>query len=188
MMNEYLELELVSNVGGLGGSFVAYADFSLDNFRTRFKDIEVKIDTGCSVSVIHSERLRIPKVLSQTKKLSDINANIPFLCSYGVETGGLKHDIPSTFSEKVSCEAMKFAHNISDLIIDGVKVPASTIHINYDRKSNILIGMDILSLMETHIGLSRYNGKLILLACPYGQIVDSFNEAIEKHFGLRRVY
>lgn len=153
----------------------------MDNFRTRFKDIEVKIDTGCSVSVIHSERLRIPKVLSQTKKLSDINANIPFLCSYGVETGGLKHDIPSTFNEKVSCEAMKFAHNISDLIIDGI-------HINYDRKGNILIGMDILSLMETHIGLSRDNGKLILLACPYGQIVDSFNEAIEKHFGLRRVY
>ena len=25
MMNEYLELELVSNVGGIGGSFVAYA-------------------------------------------------------------------------------------------------------------------------------------------------------------------
>ncbi len=60
--------------------------------------------------------------------------------------------------------------------------------LQYLSRLNILIGMDILSLMETHIGLSSYNGKLILLACPYGQIVDSFNEAIEKHFGLRRVY
>lgn len=84
MTNNYLYLELFPNGNGCGGSFIAYADFSLDNFRTRFKGIEVKIDTGCSVSVINSEKLQIPKVLSQTKKIADITANIPFLCSYGV--------------------------------------------------------------------------------------------------------
>ncbi len=187
MMNEFLELELIPNANGCGGTFIATADFSLDNFRTRFKDIEVKIDTGCSVSVIHSERLQIPRVLSQTKKIADINANIPFLCSYGVETGGLPHDIPKTFGEKASCSAMKFMHGVSDLHIQGVKIPATKIHINYDRKSNILIGMDILGLMETHIGLSRDNGKLMLISSPYGQESVPFNQALEKHFGLSRV-
>lgn len=95
--------------------------------------------------------------------------------------------MPRTFSEKVACSAMKFEHGISDLRIFGVTIPASKIHINYDRKSNILIGMDILSLMETHIGLSIKNGKLILLSCPYGQISDDYNHAIEQHFGLKRI-
>lgn len=187
MTNNYLELELIPNNNGIGGSFIAAADFSLDNFRTRFKDIEVKIDTGCSVSVIHSERLQIPRILSQTKKISDINAGIPFLCSYGVESGGMHHVIPQAFGEKVSCEAMKFMHGIHNLTIEGVKIPASKIHVNYDRRSNILIGMDILSTMETHIGISGQTGKLTLLACPYSLFNDDFNNALERHFGLKRI-
>lgn len=99
----------------------------------------------------------------------------------------MHHVIPRTFSEKVSCEAMKFMHGISDLTIDGVKIPALNIHVNYDRRSNILIGMDILSIMETHIGISGQTGKLTLLSCPYGLFNDDFNNALEKHFGLKRI-
>ena len=49
MMSEYIEAEMVSTACGIGGSFSAKASFCLDNFKAPFYDIEVKIDTGCSI-------------------------------------------------------------------------------------------------------------------------------------------
>ncbi|MCM1193243.1 MAG: hypothetical protein NC389_12545 [Acetatifactor muris] len=52
MMNKYIEIEMRPTACGIGGSFSAEASFCLDTFQAPFYDIEVKIDTGCSISTI----------------------------------------------------------------------------------------------------------------------------------------
>ena len=49
---------------------------------------------------------------------------------------------------------------------------------------NILIGMDILSLMINHIDVSRKTGVLTLLCCPRESADADFYLAMREHFGL----
>lgn len=58
---------------------------------------------------------------------------------------------------------MKFEHGVSDFMIGGVKISADKICLNYDRKGNILIGMDILKDWDIHIGVSKETGKSLFL-------------------------
>lgn len=55
---------------------------------------------------------------------------------------------------------------------------------SYDRTGNILIGMDILSKMDIHIGKSKITNKTIMLACPYEMINNEYYKALNEHFGL----
>lgn len=43
-------------------------------------------------------------------------------------------------------------------------------YINYSRKGNNLIGMDILQHWDIHMGTSRITGKKLFLACPEDSI------------------
>lgn len=58
MIKKYLEAELVPNAYG-GGSFMCTASFKLDNISTHFQNINVKIDTGCSISTIPVKKLNV---------------------------------------------------------------------------------------------------------------------------------
>ena len=185
MMNKYIEIEMTPTACGIGGSYQTAAGFVLDNFQSPFYDIEVKIDTGCSISTIPLKRLKVSDTLCKVLKGADIAGHIPYYLSYGVESGGLKHTAPVTDSEKMDCAAMKFEHGISDFTIAGVKVPCDTICLNYDRKGNILIGMDILQNWDIHMGISRKTGKNTFLASPKAVISQEYVEALEKHFGMR---
>jgi len=89
-----------------------------------------------------------------------------------------------TKRQKMRCEALKFQHTISDMKIDGVDIPVSNIFLNYNRSGNILIGMDILSLMINHIDVSRKTGVLTLLCCPRESADADFYLAMREHFGL----
>lgn len=55
MTNKYIEIEMRPATCGIGGSFSTEASFCLDNFKALFYDIEVKIDTGCSISTFRSK-------------------------------------------------------------------------------------------------------------------------------------
>lgn len=57
------------------------------------------------------------------------------------------------------------------------------IRINYDRKGNLLLGMDILKTWDVHIGKIK-SGETILLACPYNQINDEYLLELERTFKL----
>ena len=46
MTNDYLEINLTET--DYGSAFYCKADFLLDNMSMYFRDVEVKIDTGCS--------------------------------------------------------------------------------------------------------------------------------------------
>lgn len=184
MMNSYLKIEMQPAACGRGGTFSARASFRLDNFTAPFSGIEVKIDTGCSISTIPLKRLQVSDGLCRILKKADLIDNIPYFLSYGVESGGFRHDIPVTDSEKMECPAMKFEHKISGLMIGNVRLPSDTICLNYDRRGNILIGMDILKDWDIHIGVSRVNGKNLFLACPLGQLCAEYFDALAIHFGL----
>lgn len=172
---------------GIGGSFAAEASFCLDNFKAPFYDIEVKIDTGCSISTIPLKRLKVSDTLCRTLKRMDVMNGTPYFLSYGVESGGIRHEAPVTDDEKMECPAMKFEHGISDFRIDGVEIASDKICLNYDRKGNILIGMDILQDWDIHIGVSKVTGKNLFLACPVGNECGEYMDALERHFGICRI-
>lgn len=50
-MNDYILCRLDSTSAGIGGTFSTTATFQLDNVPVLFQDVQVKIDTGCAVSV-----------------------------------------------------------------------------------------------------------------------------------------
>ena len=85
----------------------------------------------------------------------------------------------------MNCPAMKFEHKMIDFMIGGTKIQSDKICLNYDRKGNILIGMDILKDWDIHIGVSKVTGKNLLLACTTENRSTEYRHALEKHFGLR---
>ena len=184
MMNKYIEIEMQPTVCGIGGVFSTEASFCLDNFKASFYDIEVKIDTGCSISTIPLKRLKVSDTLCKTLKEIDVMNGTPYFLSYGIESGGLRHEIPVTGHEKMACPAMKFEHEIFNFMIAGVKISADKIYLNYDRKGNILIGMDILKDWDIHIGISKVTGKSLFLACSTENKCKEYIDALERHFGI----
>ena len=58
------------------------------------------------------------------------------------------------------------------------------VKVSYDRTGNILIGMDVLSQMDIHIGKSKVLGKTVFLACPYTAINREYLEALSQHFDI----
>lgn len=113
-------------------------------------------------------------------------AGRPFLLSYGVESGGMAHEQPITFEEKMSCTALKFKHPTSQFQIAGVPIDQEYLYVNYDRRAHILIGMDILGEWDIHIGTSRVWHDKIFLGCPNRMLCDEYNDALKTHFGLNR--
>lgn len=189
MMNKYIKITMTPTKYDIGGSFLATADFKLDNMEMPFYNISVKIDTGCSISTIPAKRLKISQSHRKQLKAMDIKNQINWYLSYGVETGGEKHKEPQTFDEKIECSALKFEHNISEFGIDGVPINVRSICINYDRSSNILIGMDILKDWDIHIGtidnpdLPEHE-QTIFLGCPRDQINEEYLLELERLFKL----
>lgn len=182
-MRSYFAIELTPGIYG-GGYFEAEASFSLDIFDIPFQKVAVKIDTGCSISTIPVKRLSISNSLCQKLKEVDIDNNVKMLRSYGVETGGTFHFKPVTKKQKMDCSALKFKHAITDLKIENVYIPVDNIYLNYDRSGNVLIGMDILSKLISHIDVSRKTGKLMLLSAPRECVDKDFFIALKEHFGL----
>lgn len=162
------------------------ASFKLDNIRAPFSNVLVKIDTGCSISTIPLARFQALKGFCDSLKAADIEENVHYEISYGVETGGERHKKPGTEEEKMLCPAMKFRHTIQNFQIGGMPVANDVIYVNYNRKGNILIGMDILQHWDIHMGTSRITGKKLFLACPENNICLEYCNALEENFGMRQ--
>ena len=85
----------------------------------------------------------------------------------------------------MSCPVMKFQHTIQDFQIAGMPVRNDVIYVNYNRRGNILIGMDILKDWDIHMGNSRITGKKLFLACPGENICLEYLNAFEENLGIR---
>ncbi len=196
MTNKYIRIKMKQVY--TGGTLTALASFKLDNVASLFNGVEVKIDTGCSVStipLIHASGVKycsesgqgaVRKMCRELKQ-DDLNNGVEYLISYGVETGGRKHIKPVSYDGKVACEALKFKHGISNFKIDGVDISTKDIYVNYDRVGNILIGMDILKNWDIHIGESAApedSGKTVFLACPYDNLNEDYFKELDRTFLL----
>lgn len=186
MTNRFIKLQMINYKSG-GGAFVAKANFTLPiyNKKYTFKRVNVKIDTGCTISVISLRKFVSSESFEEMRQLKslDIINNVENVRSYGVESEGMNHDIPKTFEEKMKCTALKFRHTMKDFNIAGLSLGDTDIFVNYDRTSNILIGMDILKTWDIHIGRVK-SGETILLACPYNQLNDEYLSELEEMFRL----
>ena len=62
-------------------------------------------------------------------------------------------------------------------------------YVNYDRHGNILIGMDILSQFDMHIGISQKTNKVTLIGVLKVQEDKSdYENALLEHFSLVKKY
>lgn len=177
-MNNYLYAELNKN------SFYVLASGNI--LDKDFEKVRFKIDTGCTFSTVPISKLYLFNAeVSKGLKSKDIESGIDFSLSYGVESGGIKHSSPKTFEEKLNCPAIKFKHKITNFTLDNYKLPDLDIYVNYDRHGNILIGMDILSLFDIHMGVSLKTGKETLIGVLKEQSNKyEYYKALYEHFNL----
>lgn len=108
---------------------------------------------------------------------------VPYTLSYGVETGGQSHNIPKTAQDKLQCKAMGFLKPIKNFKICNIDIGDRNIRVNYDRKGNLLLGMDILKDWDIHIDTID-TGETIFLACPKNQINDEYLLELENTFHI----
>ena len=169
--------------GDISRSFETYADFSV--FGDDFINNVVKIDTGCGLSTFPYYRLTGDTKLCREQKRKDIQNAVAYTYSYGVETGGRLHLPSITNRAKLKNKAIKFKHSLDYLEIAGYDIGSRDVYINYDRRGNILIGMDILSEFETFMGESLIDDSYVMISCLKDKHdKHCFYDMVKKHFGV----
>lgn len=182
-MSKYIKLVMQPTSLGGGGAFNGTASFELDNVIKPFELVPVKIDTGCSISTVPISKFIGAESFVRQLKAEDLQNGVEYLISYGVESGGQRHKEPKTYYEKMECTALKFKHAVSNFEICNVPIFADHLYVNYNRKGNILIGMDILKNWDIHIGTID-TGETIFLGCPKNQINNEYLQELEDTFHI----
>ena len=139
-----------------------------------------KIDTGCSYSNLPIKNIVSEKV-AYNMKLNDIKNKIPYQRSYGVsdtEETKRKDNVLITQGRLLECTSLKFEHKFDNIILNNYCLGIQSIRINYDRTGSILIGMDILSQMDIHMGTDKNTGEYILIGCLKDNINMEYKEAL----------
>ncbi len=186
-MNDYILVEATETKNG-GYSFITRASFVIEGLKPRFLNETVKIDPGCTLTTVPLARFFRFRSRCIRLKRTAIEEHRPYIFSYGVESGGGRHDEPdeNDIQGLMDNLAIKFLHGLSGFSILDMPIDQNSIYVNYNRSGNILIGMDTISKMDSHIGISKETGKLIFLACPYNLLNDNYYDAIDRHFHLIR--
>ena len=186
MMNKYIFIKY-SNY-----SFIAPLHIKIDNIEIT---VNCKIDTWCIKTSIPIKKLIIgSQSIKEEKALKlkhyAINKNIPYERSYGVsDTLSTKKndDMLIKQGRLIDCTSLKFKQKADILEIAKYDLGPHIIGVNYDRTSNILIGMDIMKDWDIHIGKDTKTHETIFLACQYDNINDEYLIALEEHFGIGAV-
>lgn len=155
---------------------------------TPIKDINVKIDTGCPYTSIPILKLGISGLKARQMKQKDCMDNgIKKEISFGVNDTKEKREADKEkFKNRqyMELKSVTFRHAGFDIDFGGVRIDKEFVKISYDRTGNILIGMDILSKMDIHMGKSRLLGKNIFIACPNDDLNQDYFDALNQHFEL----
>lgn len=151
----------------------------------RMDDISFKIDTGCNYTCIPLKRTTLDDVLIEEMKHRDyLDPRIEKVVSFGVNDTDEKRESDiskfraGNFNDLASVSVRR---KVSNLTIDGCNLGKQEIFINYTRTGNILIGMDILSKLDIHIGKTS-EGETVFLACPLDRINDEYLLEVERLF------
>jgi hypothetical protein len=172
--------------------FVAYENFS---FKAPFTvsvqginiTVQCKIDTGCMKTCIPIKRLNVSDATAMKLKEDAIRSGITYNRTYGVSDTQVNKDADALLIKQgrlAECTSLRFMQHAEKFEIAGYDFGQIDVGVNYDRTGNILIGMDILSQMDIHIGKSRIANETVLLACSYDNINAEYLSALERHFAL----
>lgn len=149
-----------------------------------------KLDTGCGYSTISYRVLCNVSHNSALKyKEQAILSGLKYQRSYGVsDTEMIKEKDRQLIMEGrlAECTALKFTHENVRMSLNGYEL-THDIAVNYDRTSNILIGMDILKNFDFHCGISEMTGEYIFLGCLKRNLTQEYLEALRRHFGYSKV-
>ena len=155
---------------------------------TKIENMNVKIDTGCPYTSIPILRFGISGTKAQQMKQRDcVDDRIRKEISFGVNDSKEKRD---TDKEKfkagkyMDLKSVTFQHGDFEIDFGGVCINKDYVKVSYDRTGNILIGMDVLSQMDIHIGKSKVLGKTVFIACPYESMNQEYLEALSRHSEL----
>lgn len=104
-----------------------------------------------------------------------------FRIGYGIERGGQKNTLPDFLNcqSLIDFEAISFKHHISNFILGNkndnlrYEIGDTDVFINYNRKGNILLGMEIMKNWDIHIG-NTANKETVFLACPERSLNDKY--------------
>lgn len=184
MKNKYILLEL--NQHNEIRADVNMTIKSLDI--TEIEGINIKIDTGCPYTSIPILKLGISTVNAQQMKRKDcLDCKIRKELSFGVNDTREKVEIDKEKFKKgqyMELKSITFQHRGFDIDFGGVHIDIDFVKISYDRTGNVLIGMDILSKMDIHIGKSRLLERNIFIACPNDRINQDYLYALHQHFKI----
>lgn len=177
MMSNYLKCILKENV------FWSLLEIELNE---EIYKIPCKIDTGCSYSNLPIKNIVSEKV-AYNMKLEDIKNGVSYQRSYGVsdtEETKRKDKILIMQGRLLECSSLKFEHQFDNIILNNYNLGRKSIRINYDRTGNILIGMDILSQMDIHMGTDKNTGDYVLIGCLKDNINVAYKEALRNSLGI----
>ncbi|MCR4789215.1 MAG: hypothetical protein K5888_11560 [Lachnospiraceae bacterium] len=183
MRNEYLKVIMSDR-----NEFRTTADLSFKG--TDYTKLDVKIDTGCGYSSLPVSRLGLTSSEAYLLKVADsADPSVKKSISFGVNDSKLKREEDKRkFKRKMYMDlsGVTFKHNLSGLSIGSYPIGDCDIRISYDRTGNILIGMDILKLLDVHMGTIG-TGQTILLACRKGKLSQAYREELNKLFDVRKI-
>ncbi len=148
----------------------------------------IKIDTGAYGTLIPLKTLGWQESeidgLTDTILSKDINS-VTIL--RGVESNNTEtpNEIRKWPLEKIKqYKGLVLQTDVEKMNIGGLEFNNSKVRVTTSSEGNILLGMDILSQMDIHIGQSKITECTTLLACPYCSINEEYLVALEEHFNI----
>lgn len=155
---------------------------------TQIENMNVKIDTGCPYTSIPILKLGISSAKARQMKQRDCDDDrIRKEISFGVNDSKEKRDADKEkfrAGKYMELKSITFQHGDFEIDFDGVCISKDHVKVSYDRIGNILIGMDVLSQMDIHIGKSKILGKTVFIACPYDSMNQEYLDALSQHFDI----
>lgn len=184
MKNKYILLEMNQR-----NEIRADVNISIKSMElTQIEDMNVKIDTGCPYTSIPILKFGLSGAKVQQMKQKDCaDDTIRKEISFGVNDPKQKRDSDKEkfkAGKYMELNSITFRHREFEINFGGIRINKDYVKVSYDRTGNILIGMDILSQMDIHIGKSKVLGKTIFIACPYECMNQEYLEALSRHFNI----
>lgn len=184
MRNKYILLEMNQR-----NEIRADVNMTIKNMElTEIGNMNVKIDTGCPYTSIPILKFGISSAKAQQMKQRDCaNDKIKKEISFGVNDSKEKRELDKEkfkAGKYMELKSITFRYENFEIDFGGICINKDFVKVSYDRTGNILIGMDVLSQMDIHIGKSRILGKTVFIACPYESMNKEYLEALSQHFDL----
>ena len=151
--------------------FVAKANFRLMNFER--KDFNVRVVLGYPYTVVPIRTLGADSATASTLKEFDEKLGSEIInskCTHPCET---------------SCDVKLFSHVLHGLVLNDYPLGDIPCYVDYDRGGDIIIGTDLLRIMEIHYGVSQKTFEFLLLGCMKSQADKrDFFRAMEDNFAV----